>query len=103
MWPSRLVGANEVYGTRIIVSEDTLRLARQEVEVRELVLITVVGRSEPIRIYELLGRTGELVAGTLELAHEFENGLKAYREREWAAAEERFEHGDKIQRRELCV
>ena len=88
---SRLVGANEVYGTRIIVSEDTLRLGRQEVEVRELDLVTVVGRSEPIRIYELLGRTGELVTGTLELAHEFEDGLKAYREREWAAAEERFQ------------
>jgi len=88
---SRLVGANEVYGTRIIVSEDTLRLARQEVEVRELDLITVVGRSEPIRIYELLGRTGELTDGMLELAQEFESGLKAYREREWAAAEERFQ------------
>ena len=88
---SRLVGANEVYGTRIIISEDTLRLGRQEVEVRELDLVTVVGRSEPIRIYELLGRTGELVTGTLELAHEFEDGLKAYREREWAAAAERFQ------------
>src|SRR5262252_2778528 len=88
---SRLVGANEVYGTRIIISEDTLRLGRQDVEARELDLITVVGRSEPIRIYELLGRTGELVTGTLELAHEFEDGLKAYREREWAAAEERFQ------------
>jgi len=88
---SRLVGASAVYGTPIIISEDTLRLGRQEVEVRELDLITVVGRSEPIRIYELLGRTGELVTGTLELAHEFEDGLKAYREREWAAAEERFQ------------
>jgi adenylate cyclase len=88
---SRLVGANEVYGTRIIVSEDTLRLGRQEVEARELDLITVVGRSEPIRIYELLGRTGELVAGKHELGEEFENGLKAYREREWAAAERHFQ------------
>src|SRR4029077_20316534 len=81
---SRLVGANEVYGTRIIVSEETLRLARQEVEARELDLITVVGRSEPIRIYELLGRTGELLSGEDELANEFENGLKTYRAREWA-------------------
>src|SRR5262249_25598655 len=53
---SRLVGANDVYGTRIIISEDTLRLAQQEVEARELDLITVVGRTEPVRIYELLGR-----------------------------------------------
>jgi adenylate cyclase len=88
---SRLVGASEVYGTRIIVSEDTLRLARQEVEARELDVITVVGRTEPVRIYELLGQTGELLSGEDELAHEFENGLKAYRAREWAAAERLFQ------------
>jgi len=89
---SRLVGANDVYGTRIIISEDTLRLAQQEVEARELDLITVVGRTEPVRIYELLGRTGELLSGEDELAHEFENGLKTYRAREWALAERHFQH-----------
>ena len=88
---SRLVGANEVYGTRIVISEETLRLARQEVEARELDLITVVGRSEPIRIYELLGRTGELLSGEDELANEFENGLNAYRAREWVPAERHFQ------------
>ena len=88
---SRLVGANDVYGTRIIISEDTLRLAQQEVKARELDLITVVGRTEPVRIYELLGRTGELPSGEDELAHEFENGLKTYRAREWALAERHFE------------
>jgi adenylate cyclase len=88
---SRLVGANEVYGTRIIISEDTFRLAQQEVEARELDLITVVGRTEPIRIYELLGRTAELLPGEDELAHEFENGLKTYRAREWALAERHFQ------------
>jgi adenylate cyclase len=87
---SRLVGANDVYRTRIILSEDALRLARQEVETRELDLITVVGRSEPIRIYELLGRTGDLQPSEDELAHEFENGLKAYREQDWTAAELQF-------------
>jgi adenylate cyclase len=88
---SRLVGANDVYGTRIIISEDALRLAQQEVEARELDLITVVGRTEPVRIYELLGRPGELPSGENELIHEFENGLKAYRAREWAAAERQFQ------------
>ena len=88
---SRLVGANEVYGTRIVISEETLRLARQEVEARELDLITVVGRSEPIRIYELLGRAGELLSGEDELANEFENGLNAYRAREWVPAERHFQ------------
>src|SRR5262249_58099705 len=58
---SRLVGANAVYGTRIIISEETLHLARQEVEARELDLVTVVGRTKPVRIYELIGRQGQIL------------------------------------------
>ncbi|MET0539420.1 MAG: hypothetical protein ABWZ64_16000, partial [Xanthobacteraceae bacterium] len=52
----------------------TLRLAQQEVEARELDLITVVGKSEPVRIYELLGHTGQLAPGEVELANEFGKG-----------------------------
>jgi len=51
------------------------------VEARELDLITVVGKTEPVRIYELLGRAGELPPDVAELAREFQNGLKAYRAR----------------------
>ena len=88
---SRLVGVNKVYDTRIIIAEDTLRLAQQEVEVRELDLITAVGKSEPVRIYELLGQTGQLAPGEVELANEFGKGLAAYRAREWDAAERQFQ------------
>jgi adenylate cyclase len=88
---SRLEGVNKIYGTRIIIAEDTLRLAWQEVETRELDLITVVGKSEMVRIYELLGQTGQLTPGEIELAGEFEKGLAAYRAREWEAAERLFQ------------
>ena len=57
---SRLVGASEVYGTRIIISEDTFRLAQQEVEARELDLITVVGRTE--RIHDELWPDGRVAS-----------------------------------------
>ncbi len=88
---SRLEGANKVYGSRIIIPEETLRLARQEVEARELDLITVVGKSEPVRIYELLGPTGQVTPAELGLADEFEKGLAAYRAREWEAADRQFQ------------
>jgi adenylate cyclase len=87
---SRLVTANEVYGTRIIITEDTARLAREEVDARELDVITVIGKTEPVRIYELLGRAGDLAAEEGQLIAEFESGLKAYRAREWTAAERQF-------------
>lgn len=87
---SRLEGANKIYGTRIIITEETLHLAREEVECRELDLITVVGKSEPVRIYELLAARGALAPGEAELRDEFGKGLAAYRAREWDAAERQF-------------
>ena len=44
-----------------------------------------------MRIYELLGRTGELAPTDIELAGEFEKGLAAYRAREWEVAEALFQ------------
>jgi class 3 adenylate cyclase len=87
---SRLEGANKIYGTKIIITEETLHLAREEVECRELDLITVVGKSEPVRIYELLAARGALAPGEAELRDEFGKGVAAYRAREWDAAERQF-------------
>src|SRR5262249_61768963 len=64
---SRLEGVNKVYGTTAIVSEETQRLAQAAVETRELDTIIVVGKSEPVRIFELLGRAERLDTGVLEL------------------------------------
>jgi adenylate cyclase len=61
------------------------------VEARELDLITVVGKSEPVRIYELFGRAGQLNPKEAELRQEFDKGLAAYRAREWDAAEQQFQ------------
>ena len=49
-----------MYGTRVIIAEDTLRLAQNEVEVRELDLITVAGKAEAVRIHELLSPFNKL-------------------------------------------
>ena len=50
---SRLEGANKLYGSSILVTEDTLRLAHNVVEARDLDLIIVMGKTEPVRIFEL--------------------------------------------------
>jgi len=49
------------------LAEETYRLAQQAVEVRELDFVTVVGKTEPVRIFELLGLVGEITPDTLEL------------------------------------
>jgi len=88
---SRLEGVNKVYGTRIIVSDATLRLTQHAVEARELDLITVVGQSEPVRIHELLAPLGQLSPEAAELRDEYAKGLAAYRACDWAEAKRLFE------------
>jgi adenylate cyclase len=93
---SRLESVNKIFGTRIIVAESTLRLAAREVEYRELDLMTVAGKTEPVRIYELLAPAGRLEAEEAELVQEFDKGLAAYRARDWDGAERQFQRCLKI-------
>jgi adenylate cyclase len=88
---SRLESINKLYGTSIILSEETFRLAQQVVEARELDLITVGGTTEPVRIYEAMGRAGELRPEQSELRDQFGRGLAAYRRQDWDEAQTHFE------------
>ena len=87
---SRLENVNKVFGTRIIITESTLKFARAEVEARELDLITVAGKTEPVRIFELICPAGQLGPAEAELLAEFATGLAAYRQRDWDTAERQF-------------
>src|SRR5215469_9228175 len=87
---SRLEGVNKVYDTTVIVAEETHRLAQDVVEARELDVVIVVGKSEPVRIFELLGPAGSVESGMLEVRDLYVKGLAAYRQRDWDSAEERF-------------
>jgi adenylate cyclase len=83
---SRLESANKQYGTQILISDDTHKLAEAVIEVREIDAILVVGKTEPIRVFELLGKKGTISAETKMLRTEYERGLALYRDRQWDEA-----------------
>jgi adenylate cyclase len=83
---SRLEGAGKEYGVSILISEETYRRAREEVEVRELDLLQVKGKELPVRIYELLARRGDLDEKREELRRIFTQSLTLYRRGHWAEA-----------------
>lgn len=87
---SRLEGVNKAYGTQIIIEEATYRFAQKAIEVRELDLLTVVGKNEPLRVYELVSRAGELTPELAELHEIFAAGLTAYRAQDWQTSTLRF-------------
>jgi class 3 adenylate cyclase len=87
---SRLETANKQYGTRLLVSEETARLAGAAIEFREIDSIIVMGKTEPERVFEILGRAGEIDPATRELRDRFAEGLAAYRAGLWEEAHEAF-------------
>jgi adenylate cyclase len=93
---SRLEGVNKVYGTDLIINEDCYRLAERDVEAREIDFVTVYGKTEPVRIYELLSKIGELSSTTLQLRDAYAIALQLYREQKWTEAEKAFQNCLKI-------
>jgi len=94
---SRLEGLNKDYGTHILVNETTYAAAKDEGFVfRELDLIRVKGKLQPVTIYELIGRTEQnSVYGTPEDVQArislFQQARELYRKRAWAEAQKTFQ------------
>jgi len=87
---ARLEGVNKQYGTWLCISEDTMRAAESGIEVRRLDRIRVVGKSQPIRIFELLEEKGRLDQQRAEVLDLFETALSEFEARRWDAAETGF-------------
>ena len=94
---SRLEGANKEYGTWILISEATYLAAKEHIVARELDLIRVKGKREPVKAYELLGRREDGIPEDLvPVLEHFHEGLRLYRERRWKEAMERFKEALKL-------
>ncbi len=88
---SRLEGLNKAYGTEILIGENTAQLVATSFLLREVDMVQVVGRVQPVRIYELLATKGTSLPDEQEKAFGFyAAGLGAYRERRWGEAQENF-------------
>ena len=84
---SRLEGLNKMYSTEILLGENTARLLENSFLLREIDMVRVVGRKQPLRIYELVGKAEDSLPDgrKLSLKH-FAAGLEAYRRQLWEDA-----------------
>ncbi len=85
---ARLEGVNKVYGTHIIIGENTRALLGDDFIVRELDSITVKGKSRPLRIFELVGWNVDLV--DYSGIKSYEEALHLYRLGDFAKAKALF-------------
>jgi adenylate cyclase len=81
---SRLEGVNKQYGTGILISESTYQKVMKRVYVREVDRVQVVGKMEPVHIYELLDTAAQQLSEKMKYFLDiYGQGLKAYQERRW--------------------
>jgi adenylate cyclase len=84
---SRLEGLNKVYGTRILVSEETRREIGDEFVCREIDYVRVKGKQQPVVVYELLCRRTEDAGGrSAHVAGAFAQAFIHYRRRRFREA-----------------
>jgi len=89
---SRLEGLNKVYRTEILIGENTARLVEGAFVLREVDMVRVLGRVQPVRVYELVAKPGMLRSLEQEKALEFyAAGLEAYRQKLWDDALAQFQ------------
>ena len=89
---SRLEGANKEYRTEILVSEFTWRQVEAHCVGREIDRVRVVGREEPVAVFELVAtRQAGVDEPTAALLSGFAAALALSRQRDFGAAVEAFE------------
>jgi adenylate cyclase len=84
---SRLEGLNKVYGTDILIGENTERLLDDKFVLREIDMVRVKGREQAIQIYELIATAAAGVPPDHTKALGlYAEGLGAYRSARWGEA-----------------
>jgi adenylate cyclase len=94
---ARLESAAKQYGIYTMISHFTYDLVRDRFEARQLDKITVVGKSEPVVVYELLGERGSLDAQTGKLVSVYTEGLEAFYAQKWDRAIEILRESEKLE------
>jgi adenylate cyclase len=93
---ARLEGVNKIYGIYILVCERTFQKARERIWGREIDAIQVVGKKEPVKVYQLLGMSNDIDETMLTMTQCYAKGLQLYRKREWDEAMGYFKEALKI-------
>ncbi len=78
-------GANKIYGTRVLMSETTANLVRDEFVVRKVDLLRVKGKQKPMAIYELIGE-GTPSPEIAQMIKRYEKSLALYQSRQFDQA-----------------
>src|SRR5215510_2569920 len=97
---ARLERANRVYGTKILINENTAQALGAEFETREIDTISVKGKTETTRIFELMSAAGKLSEESIRLRERYDPARRSYLAQDWDVAEAGFQDCQQIRPRD---
>jgi adenylate cyclase len=96
---ARLEGANKFYKTFSMISGTTyhgtekIEGAKDYIDARELDIVRVVGKKEPVPIFEVLDFKNQTSGPITSVLEHYTKGLECYKERDYVTAIEHFQKG----------
>jgi adenylate cyclase len=87
---ARLERANRVYRTKILISESTAQSIGSEFEMREIDTISVRGKTETTRVFEIMSVAGQLSEESARLRERYDQARTTYLAQQWDLAEMAF-------------
>jgi class 3 adenylate cyclase len=87
---ARLESANRIYGTQVLVNERTAQAVGSQFETREIDIISVKGKTETTRIFELMSVAKQVSEETVRLRERYEQARRMYLAQSWDTAETTF-------------
>ncbi|PIV30032.1 MAG: adenylate/guanylate cyclase domain-containing protein [Zetaproteobacteria bacterium CG_4_9_14_3_um_filter_49_83] len=89
---SRLESACKQYASRILISENTRKLLKGIYRIRDIDMVVVKGKTEPVRIFEVLDyHTEASFPNLMDAVNQFNDGVVKYRKKQWPLAIKAFE------------
>ena len=88
---SRLESACKAYSARILASESTVSRLRGTYRLRDVDLVVVKGKTQPVRVFEILDyHDAESFPNLMDVVNHFNEGMADYRGGKWDQAIARF-------------
>lgn len=94
---ARFESGQKIYGTNIMVNDQIYEQVKDLVEARQLDLIQVMGKEEPVVAYEVLERKGELSEEMMQVLELYNKGIEAYWDFDFKTAQTFFEEALEIE------
>ncbi|MFO7604542.1 MAG: adenylate/guanylate cyclase domain-containing protein [Gammaproteobacteria bacterium] len=87
---SRLEGLTRYYDVDLVIGEETYAQVKNDYDCRQLDLVKVKGKTQPVYVYQPIAPKGVLGESDIQTLRRYHDALDLYRHQDWSGARELF-------------